>query len=168
MTTMTRMTDMTTSTQERREERKSKRVGHPQMWEWPHVGFGGTGRKCKGPCTKQCAWRKHGSCDTRLAEACPPKFWNAVKHRVEEMRPKWPFWKHRAPKMHLVEDAPTRSIATPKAHLGPIPLLGSHKRDTTMSFDCVVRQLTDFRRYFWLIFPAIAVFSACLSGAAEK
>ena len=44
-----------------------------QMWERSHVGFGGTARKCKGPCTKQCAWRKHGSCDTRLAESCPPK-----------------------------------------------------------------------------------------------
>ena len=32
------------------------------------MGFGGTGRKCKGPCMKQCAWRKHGLCDMRLAE----------------------------------------------------------------------------------------------------
>ena len=48
-------------------------IGKPQMWEWAHVGFGGTGRKRKGPCMKQCAWRKHGLCDTRLAEACPPK-----------------------------------------------------------------------------------------------
>ena len=69
----------------------------------PNVGFGGTGRKRKRPCTKQCAWRKHGSCDTRLAEACPPKLWNTVKDRVKEMRPKWPFWKHCAPKMRLVE-----------------------------------------------------------------
>ena len=48
-------------------------LGKPQMWERPHAGFGGTRSKRKGPCTKQCAWRKHGSCDTRLAEACPPK-----------------------------------------------------------------------------------------------
>ena len=32
-------------------------------------------------------------------EACPPKLWNIVKDRVEEMRPKWPFSKHRAPKI---------------------------------------------------------------------
>ena len=81
----------------------STEVGRPQMWERVQVGFGSTGKKRKGPCTKQCAWRKHGSCDTRLAEACPPKLWNTVKYRVEEMRPKWPFWKHRAPKMRLVE-----------------------------------------------------------------
>ena len=49
------------------------------------VGFGGTGRKRKGPCTKQCAWRKRGSSDTRLAEASPPKLRNTVKYRVEEM-----------------------------------------------------------------------------------
>ena len=52
------------------------------MWErraHDIVGFGSTGRKRKGPCTKQCAWRKHGSCDTCLAEACPPKLWNTVK-----------------------------------------------------------------------------------------
>ena len=48
-------------------------IGKPQMWERAHVGFGGTGRKRKGPCTKQCAWQKHGLCDTRLAEASPPK-----------------------------------------------------------------------------------------------
>ena len=35
--------------------------------------LGAQGRKGKGPCTKQCALRKHGSRDTRLAEACPPK-----------------------------------------------------------------------------------------------
>ena len=65
------------------------RVERPQMWERVQVGFGSTGKKRKGPCTKQCAWQKHGSCDTHLAEACPPKFWNTVKHRVEKMRPKW-------------------------------------------------------------------------------
>ena len=73
------------------------------MWERAQVGFGGTGRKRKGPCTKQCAWQKHGSCDTRLVEACPPELRNVVKYSVEEMRPKWPFWKHRAPEMRLVE-----------------------------------------------------------------
>ena len=45
------------------------------MWERAHVGFGGTGRKCKNPSTKQCAWRKHGLCETRVAEACPPQLW---------------------------------------------------------------------------------------------
>ena len=34
-------------------------IGNAQLWERPHVGFGGTERKRKGPCTKQCAWRKH-------------------------------------------------------------------------------------------------------------
>ena len=68
-----------------------KSVRSPRMWEQAHVGFGGTGRKRKGPCTKQCAWWRHGSSDTRLAEACPPKLRNTVKYRVEEMRPKWPF-----------------------------------------------------------------------------
>ena len=48
-------------------------IGKPQMWERAQVGFGGTGRKRKGPCTKQCAWRKHSPCDTRLAEACAPE-----------------------------------------------------------------------------------------------
>ena len=43
------------------------RLGNPQMWE-RHVGFGGTARMHKGPCTKQCAWRKRGSCDMRLAK----------------------------------------------------------------------------------------------------
>ena len=35
--------------------------GRPQMWERVQVGFGSTGKKRKGPCAKQCAWRKHGS-----------------------------------------------------------------------------------------------------------
>ena len=71
--------------------------GNPQMWDRAHVGFGPTGRRRKGSCTKQCAWRKHGSCDTRVVEPGLPK-----KYRVEEMRPMQPFWKHRAPKMRLV------------------------------------------------------------------
>ena len=95
---------------------------NPQMWERAHVGFGGTGRKRKGPCTKQCAWRKHGSSDTRLAEACPPKLRNTVKYRVEEMRPKWTFWKHRAPKMRLVEaQCAHRKHCYPKIPLGSHP-----------------------------------------------
>ena len=53
-------------------------VRNPQMWERAHVGFGGTGRKRNGPCTKQRAWRKHGSSDTRLAEECPSKLRNTV------------------------------------------------------------------------------------------
>ena len=52
------------------------KIGRPQIWEQAHVGLGGKWRKRKGPCKKQCAWRKHGSCDTLLAEACPPKLWN--------------------------------------------------------------------------------------------
>ena len=54
--------------------KKNKERKDREMWERVQVGFGSTGKKRKGPCTKQCAWRKHGSCDTRLAEACPPKF----------------------------------------------------------------------------------------------
>ena len=42
----------------------SEIIGNPQMWERARVGSGGTGRKRKGHCTKQCAWRKHGSCNT--------------------------------------------------------------------------------------------------------
>ena len=91
------------------------------MWEQAHVGFGGTGKKRKGPCTKQCAWRKHGSSDTRLAGACPPKLRNTVKYRVEEMRPKWPFWKHRAPKMRLVE-----AQCAHRKHCYPEIPLGGH------------------------------------------
>ena len=66
----------------------------------PNVGAGACGI-C--PRTKQCACRKHSSCDTCLAEACPPKLRNTAKYRVEEMRPKWPFWKYLAPKIRLVE-----------------------------------------------------------------
>ena len=91
------------------------------MWERAQLGFGGTGRKRKGPCTKQCAWRKHGSCDTRLAEACPPKLWNTVKYSVEDMRPKWSFWKHRAPKMRLAE-----AQCAHRKHCYPETPLGSH------------------------------------------
>ena len=40
------------------------------------------------------------------------------------MHPKWLLWKHRAPKIK----APTGSIATPKSHLGVIPLLGPHNK----------------------------------------
>ena len=102
--------------------RAVEKIGKPQMWERAHVGFGGTGRKRKGPCTKQCAWRKHGSSDTRLAEACPLKLRNTVKYRVEEMRPKWPFWKHRAPKMRLVEaQCAHRKHCYPEIPLGSPP-----------------------------------------------
>ena len=31
------------------------KIGRPQMWERVQVGFGSTGKKRKGPCTKQCA-----------------------------------------------------------------------------------------------------------------
>ena len=78
-------------------------IGRPQMWERVQVGFGSTGKKRKGPFTKQCAWRKHGSCDTHLAEACPPKLWNTkIQSRKD------------APKMAIFEapcaqNAPGRS-----------------------------------------------------------
>ena len=54
-------------------------IRKPQMWERAHMGCGGAGMKRKGTCMKQCAWRKHGLCDTRLAEVCPPKLRNTVK-----------------------------------------------------------------------------------------
>ena len=96
-------------------------VRRPQMWERVQMGFGSTGKKRKGPCTKQCAWRKHRSSDARLAEACPPKLRNTVKYSVEEMRPKWPFWKHRAPKMRLGE-----AQCAHRKHCYPEIPLGSH------------------------------------------
>ena len=64
---------------------------------------------------------QHGSSDTRLAEACSPKLRNTVNYRVEEMRPKWPFWKHRAPKMRLVE-----AQCALRKHCYPEIPLGSH------------------------------------------
>ena len=103
--------------------------GKPQMWERAHAGFGGTGRKRKGPCTKQYAWRKHGLWDTRLAEACPPKLRNTVKYRVEEMRPKWPFWKQRAPKMRLVE-----AQCAHRKHCYPEIPLGGHPTSRVSQF----------------------------------
>ena len=110
------------------------------MWEWAHVGFGGTGRKRKGPRAKQCAWRKHGSSDTRLAEACPPKLRNTVKYRVEEMRPKCPFWKHRAPKLRLVEaQCAHRKHCCPEIPLGSHPLVGSHNKSSQGDFGNSVR-----------------------------
>ena len=100
---------------------KNQKVRNPEMWERANVGFGGTGRKRKGPCTKQCAVRKHGLSDTRLAEACPPKLRNTVKYRVEEMRPKWAFWQHRVPKMRLVE-----AQCAHRKHCYPEIPLGGH------------------------------------------
>ena len=59
---------------------------------------------------------------TRAWQAYPPKLWNIVKYRVEEMRPKWPFWKHRAPKMHLVEaQCAHRKHCYPETPLGSDP-----------------------------------------------
>ena len=95
---------------------ETPKCGSGRMWD-----LGGRGRERKGPCTKQYAWRKHGSSDARLAEACPPKLRNTVKYRVEEMRPKWPFWKHHAPKMRLVE-----AQCAHRKHCSPEIPLGSH------------------------------------------
>ena len=49
-----------------------RHFGKRQIWECAQVNFGGTRRKCNGFCMKQCAWRKHGLCDTCLVEACAP------------------------------------------------------------------------------------------------
>ena len=70
--------------------------GRPQMWERVQVGFGNTGKKRKGPCTKQCAWRKHASCDT------PTRAWRkhmpaqTLKHSKIQSR-------KDAPKMAILE-----------------------------------------------------------------
>ena len=40
----------------------------------PQWDLGAQGGNANVSCMKQCAWRKHGLCNTRLAEACPPKF----------------------------------------------------------------------------------------------
>ena len=87
------------------------------MWERAHVGFGGTRSKRKGPCMKQCAWRKPGLCDMHLAEACPPKLRNNVKYRVEEMSPQVVILE--AP---CAQNAPGRStMRPPEALLPPNP-----------------------------------------------
>ena len=77
------------------------------------MGFGGTARKRKGPCTRQCAWRKHGSSDARLAEACPLKVRNTKIQRRRD-----------APKMAILEapcaqNAPGRSTMHPPEALLP-------------------------------------------------
>ena len=48
-------------------------------------------------------------------------FRNTVKYRVEEMLPKLPFWKHRAPKMRPVE-----AQCAHRKHCYPEIPLGSH------------------------------------------
>ena len=50
----------------------------PSPGHTPNVGVGACGIwghrvEAQTPLHEQCAWQKHGSCDTRLAEACPPK-----------------------------------------------------------------------------------------------
>ena len=125
------------------------------------MGFGSTGKKRKGPCTKQCAWRKHGSSDTRLAEACPPKLRNTVKYRVEEMRPKWPFWKHRAPKMRLVEaQCAYRKHCYPETPLGGHPTSGVSQNIFELFSDY---RFHDFD-FFELIFRTLAdTYCICVS-----
>ena len=102
-------------------------LGKPQMWEQAHVGFGGTGRKRKGPCVKQCAWQKHGLCEMRLLEACPPEISNFIEYNV----PKVAILKHCAPSIRLVEvQCAHRKRYYPETplvgHPTSIPLLRSH------------------------------------------
>ena len=47
-------------------DRKAPNVGAGENWD-----LGAQGGSAKALARKQCAWRKHGSCDTRLAEAWP-------------------------------------------------------------------------------------------------
>ena len=55
------------------------------------------------------------------------KLWNAVKSRRDAPKER-PFWKHRAPKLRLVEaQYAHRKHCFPENHLGVIPLLGSRK-----------------------------------------
>ena len=82
-------------------------IGRPQMWERVQVGFGSTGKKRKasgkGPCTKQCVWRKHAS--------------QTLKHCKIQSR-------KDAPKMAILEapcaqNAPGRSTMRPPEALLP-------------------------------------------------
>ena len=112
---------------------------NPQMWERVHVGFGGTGRKRKGPCTKQCAWRKHGSSNTLPGGSMPPE---APKHCKLQSR-------RDAPQMAILEapcaqnapgrstNAPTGSIATSEiplvshSHFSGLTILGQKLRGSS-------------------------------------
>ena len=90
--------------------------GSGRMWD-----LGAQGGNAKAPARNNApgrstaratrAWRKHALLSSR----------NTVKYRVEEMRLKVPFRKHRAPKMRLVEaqGAITSSKQMLPAHESP-------------------------------------------------
>ena len=93
------------------------------MWERVQVEFGSTGKKRKGPCTKQCAWRKHGSCDTP-GGSMPSQTLKHCKIQSRKDAPKMAILE--APCAQMRHNVPTGSTATPKPHLGVLPLLGPH------------------------------------------
>ena len=91
----------------------------------------------KGPCMKQRAWRKHGLCDKRLAEACPPKHCKIHSRRD-------------APKVAILEalctpNAPGRSTMRPPEALlqqNPTcqsPHFSGHKKGRSQSCWCPER-----------------------------
>ena len=66
-----------------------------------------------------------------LRRSMSPKLRNTLKYRVEEMRPKWPFLKHRTPKMRLVE-----AQCAHQKHCFPETPLGSDPTSRTSHFSC--------------------------------
>ena len=111
-------------------------IGNP-----PNVGVGacgiwgaqGTGGSAKTPCTKQCSWRKHCSCDTHLAQACPPKLCE-IKSRRD------------APRVAILEalcvrNAPGRGTERPPEALLPRnPVWESSHFSNLTTVCCVKRQ----------------------------
>ena len=72
------------------------------------------------------------------------------KHcKVEEMRPKWPFWKHRAPKMRLAEaQCAHRKHCYPETPLGRSPhfsgLANFCRHQIKIPFACMLWKFTSF------------------------
>ena len=105
---------------------ETPKCGSGHMWD-----LGVQGGNANAPARNNAPGGKHHSRDTREVEACPPTFWNTVKYRVEEMRPKWPFWKHRAPKMLLAEaQCAHRKHCYPETPLGSDPTSRPHNLDS--------------------------------------
>ena len=77
--------------------------GKPQMWGAGTCGIWGHREEVQKPLHETMRLAEAQLVRHVHAEACHPKLWNTVKYRVEEMHPKWPFWKHHVPKMRLVE-----------------------------------------------------------------
>ena len=70
----------------------------------------------------------------------------AEEYSVEEMRPKWPFWKHHAPEMRLAEaQCAHRKHCYPETPLGSHPTSRvSHPKDPTILKPlCIVNRYGD-------------------------